>query len=197
MSPAKPAPTPHTDTQPAQKGNTEMTELANQPGTDLALRFNEEIERLLTPYTMTAIEWAQTLFNQRDFPDQDPDDVTNAMLASILMSGSSEEALSAMKLDRAKEMCGDEPGGHSPLLIIHGARPMKSDFEEGPPCYAIVDCTVKATGERVRFTTGARAVQAVILAHIGNGWLPFEALLEIRSQRTRRGFYPLNLVAGG
>lgn len=170
---------------------------AGQANTEVAIRFREEIERLLQPYTMTATEWAFVLFEQREFPEQDPDEMTNAMLAQILMSGSSEEALSAMNLDRAKHLCGDEPGGHSPLLLIHGARPMKSEYEEGAPCYCIVDATILATGERIRFTTGARAVQACILAHIGNGWLPFRGMLEIRSQKTRRGFYPLNLVAGG
>jgi hypothetical protein len=171
---------------------------APQPsGGTVAVRFSEEIERLLNPYTMTAIEWAQTLFGQRDFPDQDPDETTNAMLASILLAETSEAALAAMELDRAKELCGDEPGGHSPLLRIYGARPMRSEFEDGAACYVIVDALIIAQNRRIKFTTGARAVQAVILAHIGNGWMPFEAMLEIRGQKTRRGFYPLNLVAGG
>src|SRR5215469_7054581 len=177
--------------------NGDPVDTAGRPGTAVALRFDEEIERILTPYTITAIEWARLLFKVTEFPEQDPDDITNSMLASILMADSSEEVLSALSLDRAKELAGDEPGGHSPLLVIHGARPMKSDYDEGPPCYCIVDATVKATGKRIRFTTGAKAVQAAILAHVGHGWMPFEAILEIRRERTRRGYYPLNLVAGG
>jgi len=163
----------------------------------VAVRFSDRIDALLRPFTLNLDEWAEALFNVGDFPDQDPDDATLAMLASILMAGSSEEVLVSMDLDRARALCGNEPGGHSALLIIRGARPVKSDFEEGPNCYVIVDAAVKADGKPCRFTTGARAVQAAILAHAANNWLPFEARLEIRRERTRRGFYPLNLVAGG
>lgn len=163
----------------------------------VAVRFSDRIDQLLKPFTLDLDEWAEALFEVREFPEQDPDDQTNALLAAILLADTSEEALAAMQLDRAKDLCGDEPGGHSPLLVIYGARPIRSEFEEGPSCYLIVDAVVKADGKRVRFTTGAKAVQAVILAHMGRGWMPFEAILEIRRQKTRRGYYPLNMVAGG
>lgn len=166
-------------------------------GAQVATRFSDRIEQLLKPYTLDLDEWAEALFDVREFPESDPDEQSTTLLASILLAESSEEALAAMQLDRAKLLAGDEPGGHSPLLTIHGARPIRSEYEEGPSCYIIVDYTRKVDGKRGRFTTGARAVQAVILAHIGRGWMPFDAILEIRSQKTRRGYYPLNLVAGG
>lgn len=159
--------------------------------------FAQSIEQLLQPYTISLSEWAEALFGAREFAEVDPDETSLAMLAQILTATSSEEALASMELDRAKAMCGDEPGGHSPVLTIFGARPMRSEYEEGPNCYVIVDAVRKADGKPARFTTGARAVQAAILAHVANGWVPFDAILSIRSQRTRRGFYPLNLEAGG
>lgn len=170
---------------------------ATAAGGQVAARFSDRIEALLKPWQLNLDEWAEALFDVREFPDADPDEQSTALLASILLAQSSEEALAAMQLDRAKELCGGEPGGHSPLLVIHGARPIKSEYDEGPSCYVIVDYTRKADGKRGRFTTGAKAVQAVILAHVGRGWMPFECILEIRGQKTRRGYYPLNMVAGG
>lgn len=163
----------------------------------VAQRFSDRIEQLLQPFTLDLDQWAEALFDVREFPESDPDDQAAALLASILLAETSAEALAAMEMNRAKEMCGGEPGGHSPLLIITGARPLRSTFEDGPSCYLIIDAVIKADGRRIRVTTGAKAVQAVILAHIARGWLPFEAMFEIRRVATRRGFYPLNLVAGG
>lgn len=164
---------------------------------EVAVRFSDRIDALLKPWTLDLDEWAEALFDVREFPESDPDEQSMALLASILLADSSEEVLAAMQLDRAKIMAGDEPGGHSPLLTIHGARPIRSDYEEGPSCYIIVDYTRKVDGKRGRFTTGSRAVQAAILAHIGRGWMPFDAVLEIRREKTRRGYYPLNLSSGG
>ena len=159
--------------------------------------FQAQLDELLRPHTLDLVAWAQALFQERDFPEQDPDEASKAMLASILLAGSSEEALASMELDRAKELCGDEPGGKSGMLRIHSARPIRSDFEDGPACYVIVDATQLGNGAPVRFTTGAAQVQAVILWHVGHGKMPFDGMLSIRRERTRQGYYPLNLTAGG
>jgi hypothetical protein len=152
---------------------------------------------LLQPYTIDLRQWTEALFSVTEFEEADPDETSFAMLAQILGAQSSEEALMSLELNRAKELCGDEPGGKSPLLVVRGARPMKSEYEEGANCYVIVDAVEKASGNSARFTTGAKAVQAVILAHVVNEWMPFEGRLTIRRQKTRRGFYPLGLEADG
>jgi hypothetical protein len=73
---------------------------------------------------------------------------------------------------------------------------MKSTFTEGTACYVIVSGVRLDTGEPIQFSTGARAVQTVLWKMAYEGWLPFKAALEIRREKTQRGFYPLNLVAG-
>jgi hypothetical protein len=157
----------------------------------------ERLEQLLAPATMDYSTWLEALLTDERLEDSDPDEAGIGILAAILLAETSEQALAALNLKRAKELCGGEPGGHSPLLEIRGARGMVSSFEEGAPAYAIVQAVIVSTGERIQFTTGARAVQAVILKHIGEGWLPFRAILTIRLHPTRRGFHPLNLEAGG
>lgn len=155
-----------------------------------------ELEQLLAPHTVSPKEWIMTLMTNEEMPEADADEQTLGMLASILLAGSSEEALSALDLQRARDLCGGEPGGRSPVLEFHGARSLRSDYEEGATCYMIADVVRLDTGERMRFTTGARAVQMVVAKHIYEGWIPFRAALEIRRERTRRGFHPLNLVGG-
>jgi hypothetical protein len=156
-----------------------------------------ELEMLLAPATLDYTSWLRSLLNDERLEEVDADEVGIGILASILLAETSEQALAALDLKRAKALCGGEPGGHSPLLVITGARGMVSSYEEGAPAYAIVSAIVKSTGERIQFTTGARAVQAVILKHIGEGWMPFEGVLTIRRHPTRRGYYPINLEAGG
>lgn len=169
------------------------------PGATLATveRFSPaELDQLLAPHTVSPRDWIIHLMTNEEMPEADADEQTLGMLASILLAGSSEEALSALDLGRARDLCGGEPGGRSPALEFYGARALKSDYEEGAVCYMIADASRLDTGERLRFTTGARAVQMVVAKHLYEGWVPFRGALEIRRERTRRGFYPLNLVGG-
>jgi hypothetical protein len=167
------------------------------PGTSLALMTTGELEELVGARTVPVREWAASLVQDTEFPDDDPDEMALGILAGILLAGSSEEALAVTNLQRAKELCGNIPGGHSPLLEITAAMPFKSTYEQGAPCYAMVSATVVSTGEKFKFTTGARAVQAVIIAHLVHGWMPFRCLITMRATPTQRGYYPLNLEAGG
>jgi hypothetical protein len=170
---------------------------APQPGSTVAVRFSPaELDQLLSPHTVSPVQWIRSLMAADELPDSDPDEMALGMMASILMAETSEEALAALDLSRALELCGGKPGGRSPALEIFGARPLKSTMEDGAPCYAIVSAVRLDTGEKIRFTTGARAVQTVIAKHVYEGWIPFKAALEIRREATARGFHPLNLVGG-
>lgn len=155
-----------------------------------------ELEQLLAPHTVSPRDWIITLMTNEEMPEADADEQTLGMLASILLAGSSDEALSALDLARARDLCGGEPGGRSPVLEITGARALRSTYEDGATCYAIIEAWRMDDGSHCRFTTGARAVQMVVAKHLYEGWVPFRAALEIRRQATRRGFYPLNLVGG-
>lgn len=155
------------------------------------------LEELLKPATLDYGAWLEHLLTGERMEEQDSDEIGLGVLASILLAETPEGVLSALDLKRAKTLCGGEPGGHSPLLVITGARGMVSTYEEGAPVYAIVQAIIKATGERIQFTTGSMAIQAVILKMIGEGWMPFEGVLTIRRMATKRGYYPLGLEAGG
>lgn len=167
------------------------------PGTQLAVPFTRaEIDAILAPHTIDMRTWIRGIMTDDDFPESDPDAMALGMLAQILAADSSAAALNAFALDRAREMCGNEPGGKSPVLEITGARALKSDYAEGAACYAIISAIRLTDGEKIQFTTGSKAVQMMVWKHMFEGWMPFRCMLEIRKERTKRGFYPLNLVAG-
>lgn len=180
---------------PDPQQGEELEGTLHRPGTALALT-QTEIDQILAPATISMREWLIGITSEDEFPESDPEAMALGMLAQILQAKTSEEALTAFQVDRAKEMCGNQPGGKSPVLEIRGARPLKSDYAEGSACYVVVDAIRVVDGERARFTTGSRAVQTVIFKHVYEGWMPFKAMLEIRSEKTKAGFYPLNLVQG-
>lgn len=169
---------------------------AAAPGTALAVVDRRQIELLLAPHTVDLMTWLGALLSTTEFPEQDAEQQTIGILASIIGADTAEAALSALNVQRAREMCGDKPGGRSDTLEIYDVRPLKSDYAEGAACYVIVQARNLKTGERLQFTTGARAVQAVLWKCKAENWMPVRCALEIRREKTRAGFYPLNLVAG-
>ena len=96
-----------------------------------------ELDRLLAPATMDYSTWLRSLLTDERLDEADPEEAGIGILAAILLASTPEEALAAVDLKRAKALCGDTPGGKSPLLEITGARGMVSSFEEGAPAYAI------------------------------------------------------------
>lgn len=168
-----------------------------QPAGQLARVSNDAIAALFDAPPLDIISWARALAENTGYDDDGDSSPELDMVVAILTAQSSEEAMAVTNVRTATDLCGTEPGGHSPLLVITGARPLKSTFKDGPPCFAIVDATIKATSERIKLSCGGRTVQAVILAHINRGWLPFECVLTRRLKATRAGYYPLNLEAGG
>lgn len=187
MTPEVPATSPYFDPAPPAATSTALA----VPAFTAA-----DLELLLAPHTIDLRTWAQALLGNAEFPEQDAEAQTLGILASILSAETPEEALAIMDVNRARELCGGEPGGRSPVLRITGARPLKSDYAEGAACYVIVQAIILAEDRRIQFTTGAKAVQAVILKFMAMNWLPVDCALEIRRERTRAGYHPLNLVSG-
>lgn len=165
--------------------------------TALGLRITpEEIERILAPHTLTPVQWIRVLLEAQEIPEADPDEMALGILAQIFLATTPAEVMGVLNLERARDLCGNKPGGRSPVYTFHHARPMKSRFDEGAPCYAIFTATVPESGEIVRFTTGAKSVQAIAAKMLYEGWVPFKFALEIRAEPTARGFHPLNMVFG-
>lgn len=155
------------------------------------------IEQLLEGRQLPVMQWAAALMERADYEEDAAANAGLDIIAAILGAQTSAEALAATTMRSVEELIGPDPGAHSPVLEITGATPLKSTFDDGPSCFAVISCTIVETGEQFKLTCGARAVQAAILAHVYRGWLPFRCILTRRLKPTRKGFYPLNLEAGG
>lgn len=156
-----------------------------------------EIEQLLQARALPVVQWAQALLNKAEYEEDADTDPALEIVAAILGGTTSAEILAATNMKTAEDLIGTEPGGHSPLLEITDARPLKSTFTAGPSCFCVIGATIVATSEQFKFTCGARGVQAAILAHVYRDLMPFQAILVRRLKPTRAGYYPLNLEAGG
>lgn len=171
--------------------------VAPDSGAQLAPVSAGEIEQLLQARALPVLQWAQALLNKSEYEEDADTDPALEIVAAILGGTTSAEILAATNMKTAEDLIGTEPGGHSPLLEITDARPLKSTFTAGPSCFCVIGATIVATGEQFKFTCGARGVQAAILAHVYRDLMPFQAILVRRLKPTRAGFYPLNLEAGG
>jgi hypothetical protein len=189
---------------PGEIGGTDCTacgvpiRIAALPGTtQVAVPDATTIEQLLEGRALPVLQWAAALMDRAEYEDDAASNPSLDIVAAILGAETSAEALAATSMRTVEDLIGTEPGAHSPVLRIYGAKPLASTYEQGPSCFAIIDAEAVASGERFKLTCGARAVQAAILAHVYRGWCPFDAVLTRRLKKTRAGFYPLNLEAGG
>lgn len=164
-----------------------------QPGTALAMPQLADIQRIMGTRIIPVVDWANALIEADLYDADTEEDTAFGLVKAIMLAESSEEVFARMDMRTAKEMLGEEPGARSNALEIYGAFPLKSTYEAGASCFAVVHCRDLAEGVQFSFSTGARAVQAAVLAHMVRGWCPFKATLTRRRRQTQKGFYPLNL----
>jgi hypothetical protein len=184
------------ETQAAQAVGMAPNGQAARPGTELAPLTPAELREILGTRVIPIREWVQALNDVAEFQESDQEDKSLSVVKAIMLATTSEEIFAAMDMRTAKELTGDQPGGRSNVLEIFGAWPMKSTFEDGASCFAVISAHDLATDERFTFSCGARAVQTAVMMHMVIGACPFKAVVTKRSRPTEAGFYPLNLERG-
>lgn len=165
-------------------------------GTDLAIPTPSELAQLLGQRRIPMDRWITTLVTEERFEETDKEDPALGMLRSILLAESSEAVFAAMNVVSVKDLIGPEPGASSNVFEIRGAQPLESTFDEGPGAFAIIHAFDLAEQLPVTLSTGARSVQAAIIAHMINGWMPFKGKFTRKRRPTQAGYYPLNLERG-
>lgn len=166
------------------------------PGASLAVPTQDELVKLLGANVIPVREWVSALTEQEQFEESDAEDAALSIVRSILLASSPEEVFGAMNTLSVKDLLGPDPGARSQVYEIHGATPLRSTFEEGVSCFAVIRAYDLAERAPVTLSCGARAVQAAILAHMLHGWLPMRAVFTRRRKPTRNGYYPVNLESG-
>lgn len=166
------------------------------PGTAVALPTEAELVQMLGVHTIPVRQWAAALMEQDAYEEDDQEDAGLSIVRAILLASTSEEIFAAMNTLSVKELLGEDPGSRSQVFEIHSASPLKSTYEEGPSCFAVIRAYDLAEKRWVTMSCGARAVQAAILAHMIRGLLPMRAVFVKRRKPTRKGYYPVNLESG-
>lgn len=165
--------------------------------TDLAIPDLAEIQKILGASAIPYREWARSVARGEEFPTEAEEDPGFSIVAAILTARTSAEVFAAMDLKRTEDLLDSGPGARTNRMEISGATPLASTYEEGAGSFCVVKTRWLDGGEQFTFSIGARAVQAAIMAHMVNGWMPFTCVLVRRRTPTRAGYYPLNLEAGG
>lgn len=119
---------------------------------------------------------------------EDPEDVSDAIVARILASPDAGTLFAESETIAARDILGVP-------LNVKSVRWMQSDFEEGNGIYVVLDATVREDGKNAVVTCGARSVMAQLFVAQKEGWLPADLEFRQSARPTKRGYFPLSLVA--
>lgn len=162
----------------------------------LAIPTEAELDQILGSRQIPVKQWIAALVAEEQFEETDQEDRALGMIRSILLAESSEAVFAAMNVVSVKDLIGPDPGAQSNVFEIHGAQPLKSSYDEGPSAFALIHAYDLAEQVPVTLSTGARSVQAAVIAHMIRGWMPFKARFTRKKRPTEAGYYPLNLERG-
>lgn len=135
---------------------------------------------------VTSTEVEKFLTAVMDQSVDDPAAVSTAIVASILQAKSVDEVLNRQNTVDASSVVGQR-------LAIRGARWMRSDLQEGPGFYALIDAA-NDDGEPLLITCGSRNVMAQVYRLIELNALPCYAAIEESERATAAGYHPMSLV---
>lgn len=130
----------------------------------------------------TFVEYARSL------PSDDPQEVEERILRSLLTATTAEDILRAGEAMPATEVL-DIP------LTVMAIRGTESSYEDGSEVYLHVDAKIISNGDQVTFHCGARDVIVKLIRLDQLHMLPIDAVIHKADKPTKAGFYPLFLRA--
>lgn len=169
---------------------------AGYDGAELAVPSRDEMAAIIGANPIDYRAWVRALITDEAMEETDTEEASLTLVRAILAAETSEAALGVTSVISVKELLGETPGARSNVYEITDVRPMASTFDEGPGSFVVISARDLAEGVDVTLSCGARAVQAVLMKHKYEAWLPLKAMFTRRLKPTRAGFYPINLEAG-
>ena len=117
------------------------------------------------------------------------DAIQDEMVRRVLEAETAEQAFGGFTATPAAELEGQ-------LLAVHGIAWMRSAFNEGPKVYALLDCIIDATGERVTVSMGGRTLMASFVWAQRNRAMPIVGTFvkERSNSNTERAFWTFRLA---
>lgn len=113
-----------------------------------------------------------------------PEEIEASILARYLAAESVEELLNQGATVPADSVIGQP-------ITIRGVHWNASTVKDGPPVYAVLDCT--DAGKPVTVTCGSRNVMFQVFRADQAGWLPMDCVIDKIAVPTANGFYPMQL----
>lgn len=148
------------------------------------LEDNDQRIAAMGPAMMTVVEWCAS---QVSVDDDDSFAAMEAMVRRVLASDTPDQVLSEERVVPVQEILGK-------TIQINGLRIGATDFAEGFPYYALLDCQWGQPMEAHVVTVGAFKVMAQIYALSMMGEWPQVVMFKESDKPTKAGNRPISLV---
>lgn len=135
--------------------------------------------------------WANALINRTKYREPDPDYLARTLLMQTLTADTVEAAFEQGGIRKMQESIPNTPGAGTGPILIYGLYVAKSDEEDGPGSYMILDTRGLADGVEAKYTTGSQGLQAQVLTMIKLGNWPIRCSIGRTDRQDRGGRYML------
>lgn len=135
--------------------------------------------------------WANALVNRTKYREPDPDYLARTLLMQTLTAETVEAAFEQGGIRKMQESIPNTPGAGTGPIEIYGLYVAKSDEDDGPGSYMILDTRGLADGVEAKYTTGSQGLQAQVLTMIKLGNWPIRCNIARTDRQDRGGRYML------
>jgi hypothetical protein len=133
--------------------------------------------------------WAESLINGAKYVEPDPNYLARLLMVQMLTAETLELALSTSNTLSLQKAIPNVPDAGTGPIEITDLYVTDSDLNEGMPCYVIISAIRLETGEVVKYTTGAGAVQTAMLTFLSWGVWPIRCQITRMERKDRGGRY--------
>lgn len=131
--------------------------------------------------------WVNAILYGDTYHEPNPDFISRMLAAESIFAESPEEAFSSLGVHGLQNVLPDTPGATTGPLEITDLYVAASDFETGNPSYVVISAVKLATGEDVKYTTGATNVQATFIGLLRNGVWPIRCQFKRGDSKDKGG----------
>lgn len=124
---------------------------------------------------------AAALIDMTEVQAATSDEVQRDIVQRILASETLEQAFDSFEAVHAEDVEGIP-------LTIHGIAWLKSSFPQGPPVFALLDCTAENSDKRIKVSIGGRSVMAALLWSQQHKAMPFTLVFVKSDANPSTGF---------
>lgn len=152
-----------------------------------AVKFDKVPEKFFA--VVNPQEWVNAILYGDTYHEPNPDFISRMLAAQSIFAETAEEAFSSLGVRGLQKVLPDSPGATTGPLEITDLYVAASDYETGNPTYVVISAVELATGDEVKYTTGATNVQATFIGLLRNGVWPMRCQFKRGDQKDKGGKY--------